>query len=101
MEIPAGGGQERIEFAVNHDVVELHVKFAEYERVLQNLIELDRRPVGLLLACKTEQILDDVVRALRLLVELFEIFRAARVNELLRFQELAISKDGGERIVQL
>src|ERR1700685_3665108 len=39
--------------------------------------------------------------ALRLLVQLLEILRAARIDEFFRLQKLAVSKDGGERIIQL
>ena len=90
-----------IELPVNYDIVKLHIEFAKNQRVLQYLVQLDRRAMGLLLPREAEQIQHDVMGALRLFVEFFQILRAAALDEFLGLQQLAVTKDRGERIVQL
>src|SRR5271154_1399276 len=101
VEVATCAREVRIEFAMNLDVVQLHVVFAQDQRVVENLVELNRRALRLVLARKAEEILDDMMRALSLLVELFEIVGPARSDVLFGFQELAVAENRGERIVQL
>src|SRR5580704_8746573 len=68
-------GKTRFEFPMDADTVELHVVFSKDERVFENLIQIHRFSFWLMLACKTEQALHNVMCALRLLVQLFDIVR--------------------------
>ena len=62
-------------------LLSFHVVFAKYERVFENLIQLHRSALGFVLTGEAQEILHDVMGALRLLIELFEVTRAARIRE--------------------
>ncbi len=86
MKVAAGGREVGVKFPPNHDIVVLHVKFPKDQSFLEDLIDLNRSTLGLLLAGKTEQVLDDVMGSLRLFIELFDVIQPARENKFVGFQ---------------
>jgi hypothetical protein len=68
MKIPGSRRELGVKFPPDHDIVMLHVEFPKDESLFEDLIDLNRSTLGLLLARKTEQVLDDVVGSLRLFI---------------------------------
>ena len=103
LELVEIAGREReagIALTMDVDAVELHVVFAKDERFFENLVELDGRALGLVLASEAQKILDDVMGTLGLFMDLFEVIAGAGAQDFFGFKELAVAKDGGEGIVE-
>ena len=86
VKVAAGGRELDVKFPPDHDIVKLHIKFPKDQSFLENLIDLNRRTLGLVLAGKTKQVLDNVVGSLRLFVELFDVIEPARKDKFVGFQ---------------
>ena len=82
MKIAARHGKIGIELAVDENVREIHVVFAQDEGVFHDLIDLHGSALGLVLTREAEQALNDVMGALRLLLELVDVVRAAILREI-------------------
>ena len=88
------------EFAVHNDVIGAQIVFPQRERIFQNLIQLHRQALGLVLARETQQVVHDAVRALRLLVNLLDVLRSLGAQGLPRSQQLPVSQNRRQGIVQ-
>ena len=86
---------------VNTNIVHAQIVIPQRESFLKSLIHLHGNSLGLVLAGEAQEILHDAVGTLRLLVQFFRIFDALRRQLPAGGQQLAISKNGGKRIVQL
>ena len=53
-----------------------------------------------MLAGEAEQALHDVMRALRLFVQFFDVVRAARIGEFFGLQQLAVTENRRKRIIE-
>ena len=93
--------QLRGPLAVHADVVQTEIVIAQHQGVVEDFVQLDGGALGLVLPRKAEQVLDDAMRALRLLEKDFDILVAARADVRAAGQQLAVPYDGRERIIQL
>ena len=101
VKISCGDGKVGFKLPVDPNAVELHVVFSKDERVFENLIQVHRFSFRFVLARKAEQALHDVMRALRLFVQFFDIVRATRVGEFFGLQKLAVPENRSKRIIEL
>ena len=97
---PPVAGRSGSNSPANFNIRGLHVVFAQNQRVFDDLVEVDGYAFRPVLAREAQQALDDVVRALRLLVELLDIVGAAGAREFLRLQKLAVAENRGQRVIE-
>src|SRR5262249_56169995 len=68
VEVGVNLGQVGIEVAVNGDVIQLQIVFAKRQRLFEHPVDLHGASLRLVLARKTQQVLNDAVISLSLLI---------------------------------
>src|SRR5215469_12534638 len=88
------------EIQVDANIAHPQIVVSKSQSLLERLIHLDGDSFRLVLAGKAQEILDNPVRSLRLLVKFFGVYDASGPQLTDGSQQLAISQDGGKRVVQ-
>ena len=96
-----GGGEGQIvgQVQVNADVAHTQVVIPERQGLFESLVDVHGNTFRLVLAGEAQEILVDAVRALGLLVEFIGILDPLRSHLPAGGQQLAVAKDGGQRVV--
>src|SRR5215467_6563684 len=86
---------------VNADLSHAQIVIAQSQGIFQNRVHANRHALWLVLPGKTQKILHDTVSTLRLLVYLFGVSDGQRSDLTTGGQQLAISQNRREGVVQL
>src|SRR5436305_6516418 len=82
------------------DIAEPQVVVTKCQSIFENLIQLDRDALGLVLASEAEQVLNDAVSPLRLLVKLIGILHTLGSQLAAGEQQLAVAQNSRQRIIE-
>ena len=83
------------------NVLHSQVVVAKGESIFQNLVDVDRGALRLVLAREAQQVLHDTMGALRLFVQFIGVLDSLRTDLSARGEQLAVAENRRERIVQL
>src|SRR5437762_14151339 len=98
-----GSGERQIvsKIQMQLNVAHAQIVIAQSKGVFEDLIQTHWNALRLVLAGKTQKVLDNAVRALCLLIKLFAVFQALRTHLSAGTEQLAVTENRSERIVQL
>src|ERR1700687_3257174 len=98
--IGRSNGEILCQVQVDADIVHPQVIITQRQRLLESLVELHGSTLGLVLAGEAQEILNNTVGALCLLVKFVGILDALLSHLPAGSQQLAVTEDGGKRVVQ-